>query len=73
MKQGGLLCEPCLHEDPKAEPMSSDWFEQLAACAEADVPPALQTGGAQAIQQRLDAFLRWQLDRPMKTLRAMTR
>lgn len=69
-RQGGLVCERCLHQDPHAEPLASELLGLLSACAEADEPIPLAPGHAQAIQQRLDAFLRWQLDRPLKTIRS---
>jgi len=69
-KQGGLLCEQCLHEDPKAEEMTPQWFGTLAACADEEDPTHLDPVVALAIQQRLEEFLRWRLDRPLKTLRS---
>jgi len=68
-RQGGLLCQRCLHEDPKAEVIAPQWLETLSACAEAEEPVELAASQATAIQQRLDEFLRWRLDRSLKTLR----
>jgi DNA repair protein RecO (recombination protein O) len=68
-KQGGLLCERCLHLDPHAELMESRQLEGLSRSAESDHPYPLQRRDAAAIQQRLDEFLRWRLDRPLKTMR----
>lgn len=68
-RQGGLLCERCLHQDPQAEPMAPQLLDTLSACAQAPEPLALEAEEAQAIRQRLDTFLRWQLDRPLKTMK----
>ena len=68
-RQGGLLCEGCLHEDPRAETIAPQWLDMLSSCAEADAPLELESSQAAAIQQRLDEFLRWRLDRPLKTMR----
>ena len=66
--QGGLLCEACLHLDPTAEPISTAWLEALRTCADADAPKPLLHQQAHGFQQRLDEFLRWRIDRPLKTL-----
>ena len=66
-RQGGLLCERCLHEDPSAELIEPRWLAELVRYAEAD-EIALDVPVAVAIQARLDEFLRWRLDRPLKTL-----
>ena len=71
-RRGGLLCERCLHEDPHAEPIAPSLLETLSACAGAAEPRELDPREAEQIQWRLDAFLRWQLDRPLKTLRHPT-
>jgi DNA repair protein RecO (recombination protein O) len=68
-RQGGLLCERCLHEDPNAEPIAAQWLEVLSACAEADDPCELDAGQATITQHRLDEFLRWHVDRPLKTMK----
>ena len=68
-RQGGLLCERCLHEDPQAHALAADWIQELSACAEAEDPPALEASRTQAFLQRLDEFLHWRLDRPLKTAR----
>ena len=68
-KQGGLLCERCLHHDPHAELMEPRQLEGLSRSAESDHPHPLELRDATAIQQRLDEFLRWRLDRPLKTMR----
>jgi len=69
-RQGGLLCERCLHEDPHAPAMAPALLEALSACAESHDPLAMAPDQARALQQRLDAFLRWQVDRPLKTMRS---
>lgn len=69
-KQGGLLCPSCLHEDPKAEPARPEILEALETLSESDHPPALEAGLLPGLRQRLDHFLRWRLDRPLKTLTA---
>ena len=67
-RQGGLLCPNCLHEDPQAEPAGPAALETLEALCEADQPLALEPGLIQALKSRLDEFLRWRLDKPLKTL-----
>jgi len=72
-QQGGLLCARCLHQDPHAEPIDPQWLGELIRCAEADGPPVLDMRHAHAISQRLEEFLRWRLDRPLKTLKGAAR
>ncbi len=67
-RQGGLLCEKCLHEDPRAEAASPELLEALDQLAQADAPPALDVAMLSTLRQRLDEFLHWRLDRPLKTL-----
>ena len=67
-RQGGLLCESCLHEDPKAERITSQLLETLAQLSESEQPPALDAPLVMPLAQRLDEFLRWRLDHPLKTL-----
>ena len=67
-KQGGLVCPRCLHEDPKAEPARPELLEALTALSESEQPPVLEAGLLPGLRQRLDMFLRWRLDRPLKTL-----
>lgn len=67
-KQGGLLCVKCLHEDPKAEPTRPELLAALEQLAEADDLPALKSPITAALSQRLNEFLHWRLDRPLKTL-----
>ena len=67
-RQGGLLCERCLHEDPQAEAASPPVLEALSALSQSDQPVAMETPLLSALRERLEAFLRWRLDRPLKTL-----
>ena len=67
-KQGGLLCARCLHEDPKAEPAGADVIDALETISASDQPPALDAIFLIGLRQRLDMFLHWRLDRPLKTL-----
>ena len=67
-RQGGLLCQRCLHEDPSAEQAGPDMLGALEALAEAPQPPALEAPVIAPLTQRLDEFLRWRLDRPLKTI-----
>jgi len=69
VRQGGVLCEACLHEDPHAEPIASTLLETLATLAEAEAPSPLHPDQVRNIQRRVDEFLRWHLDRPLKTLK----
>ena len=67
-REGGLLCERCLHQDPKAEPARPELLAALEQLSEADQPPELPPGLMPALTTRLDNFLRWRLDKPLKTL-----
>ena len=67
-RQGGLLCERCLHEDPQAEAASPPVLEALSALSQSDQPVAMEMPLLSALRERLEAFLRWRLDRPLKTL-----
>ena len=67
-RQGGLLCPRCLSEDPKAESASPELLGALETLSKSDQPLALDTGLLPGLRQRLDNFLRWRLDRPLKTL-----
>jgi DNA repair protein RecO (recombination protein O) len=69
-RQGGLLCPRCLHEDPKAEPAQPELLEALQRLSDSEQPPALEAGLLPGLRQRLDAFLRWRLDKPLRTLTA---
>ncbi len=65
--QGGLLCPACLHEDPKAEPVGPAVLDALQQLGDALAPPAMEPPLVASLQQRLDQFLQWRLDRPLKT------
>ena len=67
-RQGGLLCQGCLHEDPRAEAASPRMLETLSLLSEADQLPVLDAPLAATLRQRLDEFLHWRLDKPLKTL-----
>lgn len=67
-RHGGLLCPQCLHEDPTAEPALPETLEALEQLSESDRPCLLDPQVTQGLCQRLDDFLRWRLDHPLKTL-----
>jgi len=69
-KQGGLLCERCLHEDPTVEPASAEMLSALEQLAETSHPIPLEARLRVMLRQRLDEFLRWRLDHPLKTMTA---
>ena len=66
--QGGLLCERCLHQDPRAESIPQQMVALLSAFSESDAPVSLDPMASSAIHRRLDEFLRWRVDRPLRTL-----
>jgi DNA repair protein RecO (recombination protein O) len=66
-RQGGLLCRLCLHEDPRAESIGPEMVEALGTLSEADQPPVVEGALLPLLDQRLNAFLHWRLDRPLKT------
>ncbi|MCI0456992.1 MAG: DNA repair protein RecO, partial [Gemmataceae bacterium] len=65
---GGLLCPACRHEDPKAEGVNPEALRALHALSAMAQPPTLDASLIPRLGQRLDDFLRWRLDRPLKTL-----
>ena len=67
-RQGGLLCHRCLHEDPEAEPADAKLIASLTALSGASEPIALDVSLSPILRQRIDEFLQWRLDRPLKTL-----
>ncbi|MBI4342256.1 MAG: DNA repair protein RecO [Candidatus Omnitrophica bacterium] len=67
-REGGLLCPNCLHQDPRAEAASSSTLETLAALSDSAQPLDLDPSALTVLRQRLDEFLRWRLDKPLKTL-----
>ena len=69
-RQGGLLCRGCLHEDPKADAARPNVLEALETLSDSERPPALEASLVPVLTERLDEFLRWRLDRPLKTLEA---
>ena len=69
-RQGGLLCPRCLHEDPTAEPARPELLTALERLSDAVQPPTLEPALVAPLRERLDHFLRWRLDHPLKTLAA---
>jgi DNA repair protein RecO (recombination protein O) len=69
-KEGGLLCGRCLHQDPRAEPAQPELLSALEQLSDAVQPPAIEPQLSALLTRRLDAFLHWRLDRPLKTLDA---
>jgi DNA repair protein RecO (recombination protein O) len=67
-KEGGLLCPHCLHEDPTAEPAPPEMLGALEQLADTSQPIQLEARLRVMLRQRLDEFLRWRLDRPLKTM-----
>ena len=67
-QQGGLLCLRCLHEDPRAERASRELLDTLATLTEEPQLPALDPVLLTPLSQRLNEFLRWHLDRPLRAL-----
>jgi len=67
---GGLLCRSCLHEDPDAESAPADMLDTLAMLSDTAQPLSLEATLGARLRQRLDEFLRWRLDRPLKTMAA---
>ena len=68
VRQGGLLCGRCLHEEPKAGVVSAGLLEAFEQLALADQPMRYDEPLLTMLAQRLDEFLRWRLDRPLRTL-----
>ena len=67
-QQGGLLCASCLHQDPAGEPASVEMLSALYVLSEAAQPVKLDTRLIPSLGRRLDEFLRWRLDRALRTL-----
>ena len=67
-RQGGMLCLRCLHEDPKAEPARPELLAALEQLSNAVQPLTLEPALLAPLRERLDDFLRWRLDHPLKTL-----
>lgn len=66
--QGGLLCAGCLHEDPRAQAVGRALLDALETLAESAQPVPLDSQVLPALQRRLDEFLHWRLERPLKTM-----
>ena len=66
-RAGGVLCDACLHQDPRAAMIPPAILDALEQLAQAEAPPALEPGIAQALRGRLDEFVRWRLEKPLKT------
>ncbi len=69
-RQGGLLCKRCLHQDPKAELIAESLLDLLESISQEDQPPLLEERLVPGLRSRLEEFLKWRLDRPLKTLTA---
>ena len=69
-REGGWLCPGCLHEDPKAQRATPGMLEALTSLSDSAQPLALDAPLIAMLRQRLDEFLRWRLDKPLKTLAA---
>ncbi|HBH96346.1 MAG TPA: DNA repair protein RecO [Candidatus Omnitrophica bacterium] len=67
--QGGVVCEACLHHDPSAEPIEGDWVDELVGCGESDGPVWTLQHGPMLVR-RLNEFLSWRVERPLKTIRS---
>ncbi|MBI4597943.1 MAG: DNA repair protein RecO [Candidatus Omnitrophica bacterium] len=67
-REGGFLCPRCLYHDPRAEAVTPELLGVLTTLSEADQPPLLDPLLMPALNTRIDDFLRWRLDRPLKTL-----
>ena len=67
-RQGGLLCKRCLHHDPRAEFISGNLLALLDDLSQQDQVPALEASVVPGLRLRLEDFLKWRLDRPLKTL-----
>jgi DNA repair protein RecO (recombination protein O) len=67
-RQGGLLCLRCLHQDPQAPVLPEDVLQAFALLSESLHVPSLSPEIAESVRQRLDEFLRWHVDRPMRSV-----
>lgn len=67
-RQGGMLCPRCLHEDPHAEPAPARMLETFAMLSQTSQPPSMDAELVEALRQRLNQFLQWRLDRPVRSL-----
>ena len=67
-RQGGLLCRNCLHEDRQAEPALPQMVLALEQLGQNEHPLLLEEDLVPMLNRKLDEFLHWRLDRPLKTL-----
>ena len=67
-RQGGLLCKRCLHQDPKAELVTVGLLDLLEDLSQQDQTPLLDVNIVFGLRRRLEEFLKWRLDKPLKTL-----
>jgi hypothetical protein len=67
-RQGGLLCAPCLQEDPSAEALSPAVLDTLDALIKSELPLPIEPQVLPILNQRLEEFLHWRLDHPLKTM-----
>lgn len=68
VRQGGVLCERCLHEDPRAHPIDAWMIRVLSACSRTDEPLPLERPHAEEVHRRVDEFLRWRVERSLKAM-----
>src|SRR3989338_6107873 len=68
-RQGGFLCSSCLHEDPQAEPISPELLDALETLTESEVPAPLEPQLLPLLTHRLEEFLQWRLEHPLKTMK----
>ncbi len=68
--QGGLLCQRCLHQDPKADAASPAILAAMETLSQTDHPPILDAELIPQLRRWLDEFLRWRVEKPLKTLAA---
>lgn len=69
-QQGGLLCQRCLHQDPKADVASCEMLTAMEVLSHTDHPPALEPILIPQLRRWLEEFLRWRVEKPLKTLTA---
>ena len=67
-RQGGLLCRDCRDVDPRAEPAAVPALEALERLALSDHPIPLAKELLPVLHGKLDEFLHWRLEKPLKTL-----
>lgn len=67
-RQGGLLCVRCLHQDPKAPVIPADVLHAFTVLSESHHVPSLGPEVTGTVRRRLDEFLRWHIDRPLRAM-----